>query len=497
MTINSSVHGLDGTQADVDAHKQLKVVTETDASNFPQYIGGSRVYGENDQGLLTGTPDLGSGEIDIDYRQRSAVDLILDEYVFNWTAQDTGKHNFINTTLANSWTAGQMTTNSGSITTTATGSQFSTYGTFPNTGTQTLSADFEAGFSAQPQTNAFIEFGLGIPNTQITAPADGVFIRVSGAGVIGVASFNGTEVSINFPLADGAGSWVYTNNKKYQFIIYVGGVQAKFWVNDGTSVYLLGKINLPVGWARMCMCRGMQLFIKHRHTGGAAGGVIQGLFGAYNIRLGGSNITSGIAEQGNRIEGSYQGFSGGTLGTIARVGSISGGNETNVTAAVPTTTAASLGSGLGGTFWETATLAVNTDGIIDSFQVPPVSISSPSRRLVLLGLYLTSYVQTVVVGGPFTKQWFLAFGHTSPSLATAESASAKAPRRLPLPFTQQVTAAQAAQTPLQQSVYYVDFSKAPVFVNPGEYIQLCTRHLGTAGSSGVLAHTITPIYGWE
>jgi hypothetical protein len=497
MTINSSIHGTTGTQAEVTAHNQLAVALETDGTNFPEFIGGVRMFGENDQGVLTGTPDLGSPETDIDYRQRSAVDLILDECVFNYTVQDTGKHNYLTSTMTNSWALGQMTTNSAGITTAASGTQFSTYATFPNTGTQTLSADLEAGFSAQPVTNAIIEFGLGIPGTALTPPGDGVYIRVSSAGVQGTANFNGSEVAINFPLADGAGSWVYTNNKKYQFIMYAGGVQAKFWVNDGTSVYQLGKINLPVGWARICMSRGMQLFIKHRNAGGVAGGVIQGLFGAYNVRLGGSNITSGIAEQGNRIEGSYQGFGGATLGTLARVGSISSGNETNVTAAVPTTTGASLGVGLGGTFWETATLALNTDGIVSSFQVPPVSISSASRRLVLLGLYLSSYVQTAVTGGPFTKQWFLAFGHTSPSLATAESASAKAPRRIPLPFTQQVAVTQAVQTPLAQSVFYVDFSKAPVYVNPGEYIQLCTRHLGTVGTAGVLAHTITPIYGWE
>jgi hypothetical protein len=38
---------------------------------------------------------------------------------------------------------------------------------------------------------------------------------------------------------------------------------------------------------------------------------------------------------------------------------------------------------------------------------------------------------------------------------------------------------------------------APVYVNPGEFVQLCTRHIGTVGTSGTVVHRITPVYGWE
>jgi hypothetical protein len=182
---------------------------------------------------------------------------------------------------------------------------------------------------------------------------------------------------------------------------------------------------------------------------------------------------------------------------LARVGTITTGNEANVTAAVPTTTTAALGSGLGGTFWETASLAVNTDGIIMSYQVPAGTVNVQGRRLVLRGMYLTSYVQTVIVGGPYIAEWFLAFGHTAVSLATAEASTAKAPRRIVLPLTQLVTAAQAVSTQIAQQENFVDFGDAPVYVNPGEFVQLCTRHIGTVGTSGTVVHRVTPVYGWE
>ena len=58
-------------------------------------------------------------------------------------------------------------------------------------------------------------------------------------------------------------------------------------------------------------------------------------------------------------------------------------NNTNATAAVPTNTTAALGTGLGGEFWETDTLAVNTDGIIQSFQVPAGTVNTQGKRLVI------------------------------------------------------------------------------------------------------------------
>ena len=424
--------------------------------------------------------------------------MIYDDHVFNTISQDSGKHTYSSTTMTNAWSAGQLTTNSGSITTTTTGTVFATYASFPIMGTTTLATDIELGFSAQPQTNTFIEFGVGIPGAQTVAPTDGVFFRLNSAGLQGIASFNGTETSTGvFPATGGTGTWTYTNSKRYQFICYTTAIEAVFWVNDGTGANCLGVIPLPTAQSRMCMSSAGQFFLKHRIAGGAAGGVIQATMGAYNVRLGGPQISTTASTQGNRIFGSYQGLSGGTLGTSARFGIISTGNEGNVTAAVPTTTTAALGSGLGGKFWETVSLAANTDGIIMSYQVPAGTVNYPGRRLVLRGIYLNSYVQTVIVGGPYTAEWFLAFGHTAVSLATSESPSAKAPRRIVLPFVQQVTAAQAVQTTVAQSTTFCDFGDAPVYVNPGEFIQLCTRHIGSAGTSGTIVHQVTPVYGWE
>lgn len=483
-----------GNSVEVNALKHLKIVPETDAATNPGNVGGMRAFSENDTGAVTGTPALASTEVDVDFRARTSLDYFLDEVNFNYTAQDTGKHGHLVTTMASAWTAGQFTTNSGSITTTTTGVALYTYAFFPCLGTSTLAADIECGFSAQPNANSFIEFGLMIPGAATTAPTDGVFFRLNSAGLQGIASNNGTEVSTGvFPLANGTGTWTYANNKKYQFIVYMGAVQAQFWVNDGTGTDLLGAINLPTSWQRLCMSSSLQFAIKHRITGGAAGAVLQGLFGAYNVRLGGTNHSTIPSVAGNRMYGSYQGMQGGTQGSLANYA-----NSTNPTAAVPTNTTAALGSGLGGQFWETASLAVNTDGIICSYQVPVGSVNTPGRRLVIRGISLSSYIQAAITGGPFNAQWSLAFGHTAVSLATAESVTTKAPRRLALaPFTQLVTTTQAVNTMVTQVASTVDFGDSPVFVNPGEFVQLVKKHVGTAATVGTIAHVITFVYGWE
>jgi hypothetical protein len=489
-----------GNVAEVAGTNQLKIIPETNAITSSANIGGVRLFSEVDQGYLTNFVTLKSPEADFDYRVRVSQDLLLDDEWFSYTAQNTAKHSYLTTTSTAGWAAGSLTLNSGAGTLAVnTGCQVNTYAYFPILGTTTLSLDVELGFTAQPQTNTFVEWGVGLPGTQLIAPTDGVFFRLSSAGLQGIASINGTEVSTGIFTGPAAtGVWTYTNNKRYQFIVYQASTEAYFWVDDGTGAVLLGEIELPTATGAVSMAGSGQAFFKHRIVGGAAGAIIAANITRYSLRQGGIQISTTPSTQGSRLYGSYQALAGSaTYGTIANVGVITTGNAANPTAAVPTTTTAALGSGLGGTFWETVSLAVNTDAIVMSYQVPVGSVNNPARRLVLRGMYLNSYVQTVLTGGGYIAEWFLAFGHTAVSLATTETASTKAPRRIALPFTQLVTATQAVTTLVSQPTQFVDFGDAPIFVNPGEFLQLCTRHIGTAGTTGTVVHRVTPVYGWE
>ena len=483
MAIIETGSGAVGT-ASIDTANNLKVALPTTPAN----VGSVRMMSEVDSGAITGSPYLLSPEVDDDYRMRVSQDQIVDTELFNYTAQNTGKHFYANVTMTNAWSASGLTTNSANAVATTIGTVFRSYAYFPIIGSASTYWEMEGGFTAQPTTNTFIDFGGFLPGAANPyAPTDGVYFRLTSAGLQGVINNNGTETATS-PF-----TFTYTNNTKYQFIIVSSLREVEFWING----VLYGSLPTPTGQGAPFMSASSPFAVRHAIAGGAAGAAISFILNSYTVSLGGTNITGIMSTSMNRILGSYQGFSGGTMGTIANAGTITTGNAANPTAAVPTTTTAALGSGLGGKFWETVSLAVNTDGIIMSYQVPAGTANVQGRRLVLRGLYLSSYVQTVIVGAPYTAEWFLAFGHTAVSLATAEAAGTKAPRRIILPFVQQVTAAQAAQTTVAQNVNFVDFGDAPIFVNPGEFIQLCTRHIGTAGTTGTVAHSVTPVYGWE
>jgi len=483
MALDSNIiGGTSGNKAEVTATNELKVVLPTaEGASVPIVA----MVTENDSGSATGARYFGYPESDDDSRFRIAHEAIFDSETFNYTAQNTGKHIYRNTTLANSWTAAGLTTNSGNITTTTTGSSFQTYAEFPVLGASLLYCEIEGSFTAAPTTNTIIDFGL--PRMAITnpfAPTDGVYFRLTSAGLFGVINSNGTETTTSvFP-------FTYVNNRKYQFIIALHERNVEFWIDDA----LYAQLDTPVGQGQPCMSASLPFGVRHAITGGAAGAALSFVVNDYTVSVGGPNIAQTASILGQRVYGSYQGLSGGTMGSLA-----SYANSANPTAAVPTNTTAALGSGLGGQFWETATLAVNTDGIICSYQVPAGTANVQGRRLVIRGVGLSSDIQTVLAGGPFVNRYSLAFGHTAVSLATTESATTKAPRRVPLPaFKQAVTAAQAAGTQLAQpGGSYFDFGDAPVFVNPGEFVALVVKRIGTVGTSGVIAHDVAFVYGWE
>jgi hypothetical protein len=499
MALDVNIKGTStGTAAFAGAGSDLlKVITGTNAAGAPGDIGATRAFQELDSGSVTGTALLYSVEVDNDYRARIAQDTMLDEELFNYTAQNTGKHQSVSTTMAATWTAGQFTTNSGAITTTTTGYYLQTYANFPNIGANTLSGDFEVSFSAQPSANNFVEFGF-VPNitSATVTPGDGIFFRLNSAGLQGIVSNNSAETSTGvFPLAGGAGTWAYTNSKRYQFIVYTNAVSANFWVNDGTGAVLLGSINLPTGTGRVAMGAGMKAFFGQRITGGAAGAALSANLNAYSVRVGGMNADSTLTQTGNRLYGAYQGLGGGTQGSLATYV-----NSTNPTAAAPSNTAltANLPGGLGGQGAVIAAAAAATDGIWGSYQVPVPTVNVPGRRLVITGLRLSAVnLGAAVATTATTIQFSLAFGHTAVSLATGEATNTKAPRRISIGFMTWAIGAAIGQGP-QNGDIVLDLSSAPIYVNPGEFVQLVGKFMaGTATASQVINFTWQPIYGWE
>lgn len=482
-----------GTAVEVDANGALAIntpgYTATGVAAFGGPEAGPAQFFENDPGEATGARLVRSPEIDGDYRLRQAHDTILDRETFNYTAQNTGKHSHTFTTMTATVSAAGLLVNSGSGVATSTGMTFGSHREFPcGMGVTHAYGETSVAFSATtPPANVVVDVGMFRRGaTTAFAPTDGAFFRFTSAGMIGVISRSGVETT------SGVFNWTAVANQNYLLTVSITEKRVRFWIDD---------VNMGVvenaGSGQPFTSATLPWSIRQANVG-AAGGVFQTTVTDYTISLGGPLFADRLSVVGNRSLGSYQGLSGGTMGSLANYA-----NSANPTAAVPTNTTAALGVGLGGQFWETASLAVNTDGIICSFQNPAGTLAVPGRTLVIRRVSLTSYVQTVIVGGPFVAQYSLAFGHTAVSLATAETASfatatTKAPRRVALPaLTQVVTAAQAVSTIVAQgSAAGVEFDN-PIYVNPGEFVALVTKHVGTVGTSGVIAHVVQFDYGWE
>ena len=495
-----------GNGQEVDSSNNAQVATpgytSAGAARGGGPANGPAMFSENDSGTVAVVGrQVSSPETDDDFRLRVGHDAQLDNDNFNQTIQVTGKFQHAFTTLTATSSAAGLLTNSGNITTLNTNMAFGTYAMFPLGGSTTLVSETSVAFSAQPNANTIIDFGLFLRGT-LTPPQanlDGVYFSMRSTGLVGVINSSGVEtVSTPFPLALGAGTWVYSNNAVNRYLIQITNVAVTFWINN----VLMARVPTPVGASFPCKAQALPWSIRHAIVGGAAGAQTQALVTDYRVFSRGPMVADPLGTIQQRVNGGYQGWGAAGIAGL----NLALNNSANPTPAAATNTTAALGSGLGGQFWETASVAATVDAIICSYQVPAGTTTVPGRRLKIAGVHLSSFVQAVLTGAPYIGVWGVAFGHQAVSLATTESASfatyvataSKIPRRLMCPeFTQSVLVTQAAGTIVSQPGGCFCRFPEPFFVNPGEFVQLWRKIVGTAASAGTIAHSVQFVYSWE
>ncbi|MGH8743812.1 MAG: hypothetical protein ACREUY_05980, partial [Burkholderiales bacterium] len=185
----------------------------------------------------------------------------------------------------------------------------------------------------------------------------------------------------------------------------------------------------------------------------------------------------------------YQGQNGGTMGSTANLGN---GAIPAATALSNTAVAGGNPAGLGGVAHVAPTLAVGTDGILTSFQVPAGGVNQTPRNLIVTGVNIQGICDAAITGGPISYLYGIAYGHTAVSLATAESASfasgtTKAPRRIWIGCENYVITTPAGT--LGTGVRY-QFTE-PIVVAPGEFIATVARNLGIVSSAGSLVIAVS------
>lgn len=474
-------------RANVDGNNNLQTNTPGyDANGVirgggPQQAGAISIFTETDPGTATGSRLVVPPEADHDFRFR-VMESVLDHEVFNYAAQNTGKHTYSNTTMTVTWTASGLTTNGGSILTTTTGARVRTYATFPLFTVGMLYADMRFRLTAALPTNTTIDVGFfADAGSNPFDPTDGVFFRFTSSGVVGVVNNGGAEVSV--PLT----GFTPGLNEFQKLTIACSNKRVEFWSDD----VLYGVIDQSASTAMPFLSAALPFAIRHAITGGAASTVVQAKLAAYQVTLGGTGVVSTPDAQGARSWGSHQGLGGGTMGSLAAYA-----NSAPATAGAGSNTTP-LVTGLGGQVGLNGGVAANTDLILTSYRVPAGTTAVQGRRLVVRGVQIAAANTGAAVATSETSlAYSLAFGHTAVSLATTETATSKAPRREGLGILSWPVGAAIGAGPREGRIY-VPFT-SPIYVNPGEFIAVAAKFLaGTATASQVIYHQITFDYGWE
>jgi hypothetical protein len=455
--------------------------------------GYARLLGEVDAGNVTGNAFLLPPEVSEDFRMRAELDSLLDTEKFVTAVQNTSKHIYRNTTMTAAWTATGLVTNSGNITTTATSVLIQTRQYFPVFGGAQTYAYFPMIFTGTwGVTNKVIDAGFFTAGTAHPyAPTDGVFIRASSAGLSGVMSIGGAETTTQpFKVVSGGADFAPTIGTAYDFIVTAGNDALVFWcdLRNGNGYTQMGRILDAAGSGVTFLQQSLPFSVRDANTGttSAAQGV---RIPIYTITQGGfatnrpwdhTMVASGAV--------AAQGQTGGTQGA--------NGNYTNNLASgagVALANGSTAATGLTVQVGVQPTLAVGTDGILASFQVPVPSTTISGKTFLATGVRLRGAVTTVLAGNatPVVYVATLGFGHTSASRGTAEAATTKAPRVVFLGMDTYAAAAAVGTVGQDISMTF----PTPQPVNPGEFVDIALKNVGVVTTSGVITYVAT-IFGY-
>jgi hypothetical protein len=455
--MGAKITGAGGVEVETNAAGQLHITAETNVATNPGNVGAIRVFSENDPGAVTGEAYLKSPETSTDYRLRVGTDSVWDSEQFNYVAQNTTKHKYTSTTLTMTWAGGTLNTNGGSVTTTGAACQIQTYRHFPLLGAGAVYFETTMCLSVAMSTNINIDFGgMTLAAAGTSVPTDGVYFRINSSGILGVLNSNGTETT------SAAFTFTQSVNVFNKFTITSTQSEVEFWIDD----VLMAHIDRGTGVSQPHYAASVPFAIRHHHTG-VAGAIVQAKFGGYSVTLGDMDTqrmwSSTMAGQGHS---SIQGASGHTQGQTAN----------NVNSTVPATaslsnTAAGYAT-LGGRFLFAAPAGAETDYALFAYLNPVPTTGITGRNLVIRGVWIETFNAVVAVATtPTVLEWSLGVGSTAVSLATADAAATRAPRRIGLGSQSFLVGALAGANSERCDVNL----DAPVVVEPGTYMHIILR----------------------
>ena len=456
--------------ANVDSNYNLKVALPSvkaqagyvGIAGFADDVGNVRIpIGASSQGLL------GTGSVQVDFEQGFSASAISPSIWSQFlSAMTVGVAS--NTITLNS---------ANSVTATATARLVS----YRQAKTQRGSDRIIAWRMMLPNlvTGAVTEIGA-FAATGITSPTSGSFFRYGSDGTL-------RGVSISVTGAESTTEVIPTPslNVAHDYTIWIMSKSIVFQIDDVVvgSIPLGDTAPSPVTSESSPFCARLynasatstaQQVYLHRCVGALYGGTY-GYDRQFLAALGGD-----IGSQG--VVGAGFGFLANWANTTAPV-----------SATLSNTTAGY--TNLGGQFQFTAVSGSETDYALFAYQVPVQTATNQGRTLVVHGINISTFnMGAAVATTPTLLQWGIAHDGTAVSLLTADGASTKAPRRVPLGCQSlPVGLAVGGNVPDLR----VDF-RQPLSVNAGNYLHVILKiPVGTATASQIVRGVVAINATWE
>jgi len=454
--------------------------TGAGVTGAPKSVGAARMFSENDAGEVTLAPHLASPETSEDYRLRTGIDTLLGGDSFNYANQWSGAYTYVTTTMTIVHANGFAVLNNSAIVTATTGAMVQSRRCFPLYEAGGLYGEATVLLTQPPQLNAITQIGILLAASATATPTDGVYFEYNAAGELrGVMMYN------SIPSQTGTMP-IPTDSATHKYTISIDTEHVEFWIDN----VLQAELATPAGHGQPYASTSAPFAVRHYTTGVAPALATQVKYANWTVSL--ADWNSGMSWQAAMAGQGYdaiQGIGGQTQGQTA--------NYAN-SAAPASATLSNVAAGyttLGGQWQFAAVAGAETDYALFAFQVPAAAVAVPGRTLRIYGITVDAFNTVVAVATTATVlQWALAVGATAVSLATAEAATAKAPRRVTLGVQSFAVAAAVGAAANQINVQFA----TPHVVNPGEFVHVILKMpIATATATEIFRGTVGIDAHWE
>jgi hypothetical protein len=470
--------------ADVNAQLELTVALTKVLAN----AGYAALVGENHDGSSGAAALRRSIYVSPEKRLGVGMDSILWDDTFNATVVNTRKYLQTLTTMTVLQSSGSsLTLNASALTTTTTAANVRSYKSFPVMGNFPTMVDFWFALTLVPQANNVIEIGWALSSgTATSIPIDGVYMNIDASGALSLnVNSNGTITSSGAITLPAGLAW--TANRFYhgELVLHVDRAELYF---DGV---LLATVLRPASSGALTLQPSAFLHARLANSA-ATTGAQQLKLSRWSVTLGDGNFQRpwGAARtgQGDNLFSTPDGVVVAPLDNIL--------NSSAPTSATLSNTAASYGS-LGGNFQWAALAGGETDYALFAYQVPTSTANQPGKSLVITGIDIDTFnMGAAGAVTPTLMNWYLGVGSTAASLATADSATTRAPHKKFL-GAQSIAVGTVVGGRADRAIF-ADFSKAPVVCEAGSFVHVIVRiPVATATATEVIRGSVAVKGYWE